>query len=84
MIIIRLNRKIKPKEIEFRYAGIIHEILKNEVALLAAVFVMLLAKNIFANMNLLLQILILSAICVIVYLLTLFFTRSKSLKFLNR
>ena len=84
MIIIRLNRKIKPKEIEFRYAGIIREILKNEVALLAAVFVMLLAKNIFANMNLLLQILILSAICVIVYLLTLFFTRSKSLKFLNR
>lgn len=84
MIIIRLNRKIKPKEIEFRYAGIIREILKNEVALLAAVFVMLLAKNIFANMNLLLQILILSAICVIVYLLTLFFTRNKSLKFLNR
>ena len=30
------------------------------------------------------QILILGAICVIVYLLTLFFTRSKSLKFLNR
>ena len=84
MIIIRLNRKIKPKEIEFRYAGIIREILKNEVALLAAVFVILLAKNIFANMNLLLQILILGAICVIVYLLTLFFTRSKSLKFLNR
>ena len=84
MIIIRLNRKIKPKEIEFRYAGIIREILKNEVALLAAVFVMLLAKNIFANMNLLLQILILGAICVIAYLLTLFFTRSKSLKFLNR
>lgn len=84
MIITRLNRKIKPQKIEFRYAGIICEILKNEVALLAAVFVMLLAKNIFANMNLLLQIIILGVICVIVYLLTLFLTRSKSLKFLNR
>ena len=84
MIIYRLNRMERLKGISCNYKDKIHEFMKNEVALWVSVGIVFYMSNWVANMNILIQMLLLGILCMLGYLSTLLVLGSRSLNLLKR